>query len=67
MILTNKSSKFSRDFAPRPPTGLCPVSAGGAYKPLADFPTLALRTRGVPKLTSGYATAFLSNSRHPDE
>ena len=59
MILTNKSSKFSGDFVPRPPTGFCPVPAGGAYRPPADFPTLALRVRGVPKLTSGYVTELV--------
>ena len=41
MILTNKSS---------------PCTGWGAYRPPADFPTLALRARSVPKLTSGYAT-----------
>ena len=52
VILTNKTSKFS-GHQQRPPTGLCPVPAN---RPPADFPTLALRARGVPKLTSGYAT-----------
>ena len=54
MILTNKSSKVSEGFAPRPPTGLC--TCWGAYGPPADFPMIALRACGVPKLTSGYAT-----------
>ena len=38
MILTNKSSKFSGGFAPRPPTGLCPVPAGGLTDPQLIFP-----------------------------
>ena len=33
-----------------------PCTRWGAYRPPADFPMLALRARGVPKLTSGYAT-----------
>ena len=38
MILTNKSSKFSGGFAPRPPTGLCSVPAGGLTDPQLIFP-----------------------------
>ena len=33
-----------------------PCTRWGPYRPPADFPTLALRARGVHKLTSGYAT-----------
>ena len=55
MILTNKSSKFSGGFAPRPPTAFCPVPTGELRLP-ANFPTVTLRACGVPKLTSGYAT-----------
>ena len=48
----------------RPPSTnrALPCTRWGAYRPPADFPMLALHARGVPKLTSGYATGFKSEN-----
>ena len=47
-----------------PPTGLCPVPAGGLTDPQLIFPRFTLCARGVPKLNSGHATVNICETKN---